>query len=98
MLAYFMQCFSLLNRILYAFELEYLAVIHLALTILTLHLSLSFDNAFGVRGFALQSLRVDRSGVYTIVFQSLRVGRFDVYTVAFQNLRVGRSGVYTIAF
>ena len=50
MLAYFIQRLSLFNQILYAFELEYLAVIHLALAALTLHLRLSFHNASGVLG------------------------------------------------
>ena len=66
----------------------------MALTILTLHLRISFHNAFGVCGFAFQSLRVGRFGVYTVAFQSLRVGRSSVYTVAFRSLIVGRSGLH----
>jgi len=93
-----MQRFSLLNHILYVFKFECLVVIHLALTALTFHLHLSFHNAFGVHGFAFQSLQVGRSGVYTVAFQSLRIGRSGVYIVAFQSLRVGRSGVYIVAF
>jgi len=98
MLAYVMQCSSLFNHILYVFELEYLAVIHLALAALTLHLHVSFHIPSGVRRFSFQSLRVGRSGIYTVIFQSFRVGQSDVYIVAFQSLRVGRSDVCTVAF